>query len=188
MSNEGHAATSSRRTIVKGAAWSVPVIAAAIAAPAASASDRVELSNYDWYFGQNQVGSEGNRTLVASTNINVNKSDSSLPNVPFTVVYTIAYKAYSDAAKTALIATDEVTFAPVAYSGANQETSTPLAWTHEFTADEWPPSGGNIWIEYLVTMALATTATSPVQTMVIGHADGYGSTNPYTASGYVSSW
>lgn len=178
-----------RRRVVSGAAWALPVIAVAVAAPNASASaEATALGNYDWYFGQNQVGSEGNRILKASTNINVNKSDSSLPNVPFTVVYTISYKAYSDAAKTVLLATEEITFAPVAYSGANQETSTPLAWTHEFTAGEWPPSGGNVWVEYLVTMALATTATSPVQTMVIGHADGYGSTNPYTASGYLSSW
>lgn len=36
----------SRRTVVKGAAWSVPVIAVAAAAPAAAASETTEVSNF----------------------------------------------------------------------------------------------------------------------------------------------
>lgn len=178
-----------RRKVLTAAAWTVPVIAVAISAPSAAASETASpVDNYNWYFAQNQVGSVRNREVVAATNINVNKADASLPDVPFTVIYTITYTVFSDAGKTTEIVSETKTFDPVLYSGSNQDTSPELSWKAQLTAEQWPPNGGYIWVEYHVISAIATTVAAPVQTVSIAHTDGYGSTNPNTASGYVSSW
>ena len=186
QSQNGHRLAIGRRALLKGAAWSVPVIAAATAAPAAVASVN-SLSDYSWYFAQNQVGSGGNRLLAASTNINVNKSGSG-PNIPFNATIVIGYKVYTDAAKTNLLTTGSSTYV-ASYTGTHQGTSQQLTWQRQFTPTEWPPNGGPIWVEYtVVSFTATTTGPPPTYTATLGHHNGYGSTNPYTATGYVSSW
>lgn len=57
--------SSNRRTIIKGAAWTVPVIAAAVAAPAASASEGTtpEPVFYDWSVGGSASVGSGNNAF-----------------------------------------------------------------------------------------------------------------------------
>lgn len=48
--------TLSRRTVVKGAAWSIPVIAAAVAAPGASASGPTQNDTANYYWAPESTG------------------------------------------------------------------------------------------------------------------------------------
>lgn len=83
----------SRRTIIKGAAWSVPVVAAAVAVPMAAASGGAADNNTAaWYFADESVGEKltfTSSTISVQTNFRGEMGAYSAPgtlNVTFTFV------------------------------------------------------------------------------------------------------
>lgn len=80
-----------RRTLVKGAAWSVPVIAAAVSAPLATASGAVANQELDFFLTAGQViGQDGVTGSVQSNGVRISPHDPRNPKVvPAGTVITI---------------------------------------------------------------------------------------------------
>lgn len=174
-----------RRATIKGAAWSIPAVAVAASAPLAVASE-VVTGNYTWYWSQFQVGGGGNRVVQAVTRVSIQKVDGNLDSVPFLGAITIQFRAYADAAKSILVSEETKDFF-FQYDGASGDTSTELLWERQLSAAQWPPHGGQLWVEFdLVSMTGAPGGGSPMFTL--SRNESISGPNPYTGVGYVGSW
>ncbi|PQZ87708.1 hypothetical protein CQ018_17305 [Arthrobacter sp. MYb227] len=80
--------STNRRTLVKGAAWSVPVVALAVAAPSAAASGEVETPVfYDWSVGGSASVGSGNNAFFTVNGQSADGEDATVP-AGFTIVIT----------------------------------------------------------------------------------------------------
>jgi hypothetical protein len=79
---EKHAPGISRRTIVKGAAWSVPVVAVAVATPLAAASTTPLEEEFDFFLTAGQVIGNASATgQVRSNGVRISPADPQNPKV-----------------------------------------------------------------------------------------------------------
>ncbi|WP_437582848.1 hypothetical protein ACSAGD_11280 [Paramicrobacterium sp. CJ85] len=82
MTETLHTAQPSRRTIVKGAAWAAPVIAVAVATPAAAASEGNPADELDFFLTAGEViGTATASGSVRSNGVRISPSDPNDPKV-----------------------------------------------------------------------------------------------------------
>lgn len=91
MTETLHTAQPSRRTIVKGAAWAAPVIAVAVATPAAAASEANPTDELDFFLTAGQViGTAESNGAFRSNGVRLSPKDPQNPKViPAGTTYTI---------------------------------------------------------------------------------------------------
>lgn len=164
---ENKNAGATRRTVVKGAAWSIPVIAAAVATPIAAASDTTPTNSpYGWYWGNLQLGQ-----LYAPYQLNIDAPNQGQLNPPAMITYTLKAELASDANFTQMLAEESFPF--VFTYNSNGQTSTQLQWA--------PKVGytGNAWVRWTVTSAVDQDGRP------VGQASHDWQGNPTVKQGYI---